>query len=168
MRFVPEFPDYEITEDGRVWSKPRITHHGHNWKGRWLKPWTKRDGHLQVALRKNGKTFHPLVHRLVLETFVGPCPEGMEACHNNGNPSDNRLENLRWDTRQANVKDRDSHGNTFRGERVGTSKLTEAEVKEIRELCQTSNYTQTQIGETYGVSHNQISRIVNNKQWQHF
>ena len=35
------------------------------------------------------------VHRLVLEAFVGPNPPGLECCHNNGDPSDNRVENLR-------------------------------------------------------------------------
>jgi hypothetical protein len=50
------------------------------------------------------------VHRLVLETFVGPCPDGMECCHNNGDPADNRLENLRWDTLSSNAYDRVEHG----------------------------------------------------------
>lgn len=48
---------------------------------------------------------HSYVHRLVLEAFVGPCPPGMEACHWNGIPGDNRLHNLRWDTPSANNAD---------------------------------------------------------------
>ena len=50
------------------------------------------------------------IHRLVLEAFVGPCPEGMETCHNNGVRTDNRLENLRWDTSSANNDDIVKHG----------------------------------------------------------
>jgi len=45
------------------------------------------------------------VHRLVLEAFVGPRPEGYVACHGNDDPTDNRLDNLRWDTRSANTYD---------------------------------------------------------------
>lgn len=49
---------------------------------------------------------HHYVHRLVLETFVGPCPEGMECDHVNRDRSDNRLQNLRW------VTSVDNHRNT--------------------------------------------------------
>lgn len=49
-------------------------------------------------------------HRAVLLAFIGPCLDGMECCHNNGDPLDNRLENLRWDTRQANTIDKINHG----------------------------------------------------------
>lgn len=50
------------------------------------------------------------VHRLVLEAFVGPCPEGMEALHGNAIRNDNRLCNLRWDTKSENSQDRVRHG----------------------------------------------------------
>lgn len=50
------------------------------------------------------------VHQLVLEAFVGPRPEGMEACHWNDVCTDNRLENLRWDTTSANRHDQVRNG----------------------------------------------------------
>lgn len=68
------------------------------------------DKHLRVALCRSGYREDWLVHRLVLVAFVGRPPAGMEGCHNNGVPADNRLGNLRWDTRRANVKDQVSHG----------------------------------------------------------
>ena len=46
----------------------------------------------------------------VLEAFVGPCPPGLEACHGNDVADDNRLENLRWDTRTENQLDRVRNG----------------------------------------------------------
>jgi hypothetical protein len=51
-----------------------------------------------------------LVHRVVLETFVGPCPDGMECCHNDDVKTNNRLDNLRWDTHDANVADKVKNG----------------------------------------------------------
>lgn len=51
-----------------------------------------------------------LLHRMVLEAFVGPCPEGMECLHKNDNPEDNRLVNLRWGTRSENQLDRVKNG----------------------------------------------------------
>lgn len=53
------------------------------------------------------------VHRLVLEAFVGPCPEGMEGCHIDGDGTNNRLDNLRWDTHVGNVKDSIRHGTFY-------------------------------------------------------
>lgn len=49
------------------------------------------------------------VHRLVLITFVGPCPDGMECRHLDGNPSNNRVDNLRWGTKIENSNDRWYH-----------------------------------------------------------
>jgi hypothetical protein len=69
------------------------------------------DGHMTVHLGVDGKKFNRFVHTLVLEAFVGPCPDGMECCHGNGIASDNRLQNLRWDTHAANNADRHAQGN---------------------------------------------------------
>ena len=59
-------------------------------------------GYLRVRVR--GKDYK--VHRLVLETFVGMCPTGMQGDHINRNRQDNRLENLRWVTPQENNRNR--------------------------------------------------------------
>jgi len=50
------------------------------------------------------------VHRLVLEAFIGPAPKGTICCHNDGDPTNNRLENLRWDTHSSNTRDAIRHG----------------------------------------------------------
>ena len=71
-----------------------------------------KSGHLSVVLRK-GSSGQP-VHQLVMKTFVGPVPGGMEVLHNNGNPQDNRLENLRYDTRTQNILDVYRQGGRWR------------------------------------------------------
>lgn len=96
---------YEVSDRGRVRSLDRIVALGRRRKGQFLSPDRGHRGHLQVTLYKNGKRERIFVHRLVLQAFVGACPSGMEACHWNDIPDDNRLENLRWDTPSANRHD---------------------------------------------------------------
>jgi hypothetical protein len=71
-------------------------------------------GYPYVCPWKSGRQQNYYVHRLVLETFVGRCPPGMEACHNDGNPLNSKLENLRWDTRESNMADMNRHGTNNR------------------------------------------------------
>lgn len=65
--------------------------------------------HVQLAATRQKPNRYRAVHRLVLEAFSGPCPEGLEACHNDGNKLNNRLDNLRWDTHRSNCIDRELH-----------------------------------------------------------
>lgn len=104
---------YEVSDHGNVRSLPRLIEGAwgpQRLSGRAMKPTRgNSSGHLRVALSRNGITEHVWVHRLVLGAFVGPCPAGMETCHANGIPFDNRLANLRWDSRSANSKDSVRH-----------------------------------------------------------
>jgi hypothetical protein len=65
-------------------------------------------GRLMVEL---GRGNYRLVHRLVLEAFVGPCPEGQEGLHWDDDPLNNRLTNLRWGTSSENKHDSVRNGN---------------------------------------------------------
>lgn len=69
-------------------------------------------GHLNVCLYylAPDQKVNARIHSLVLEAFVGPRPDGMEGCHNDGDPANNHLANLRWDTRAANNQDTLRHG----------------------------------------------------------
>lgn len=51
-----------------------------------------------------------LVHRLVMMAFIGPCPDGMEVRHLDGDPTNNNLDNLRYGTRPQNQEDAVRHG----------------------------------------------------------
>ena len=111
---------YQASNLGNIRSKDRIVEKfsyfankivQQKYKGKLLNP-TKSNklGHLSVHLGSNKQKWTLSVHRLILETFVGQCPDGMECCHNNGIANDNRIENLRWDTHENNNKDRKRHG----------------------------------------------------------
>jgi hypothetical protein len=99
---VPSHEDtYEVSDQGRV----------RNWRtGRVLVPTPNWAGYLCVRLAKDGKPHAHRVHRLVLTAFVGPCPDGMETRHLNGDRADNRLVNLAWSTHSANMRDLRRHG----------------------------------------------------------
>lgn len=120
-------------------------------------------GHLRAQL---GKGRHQLVHRLVLTAFVGPCPDGMEACHNNGSPTDNRLCNLRWDTRRANQADKVLHGRSLRGDRNPLAKLQPSDIRRIRDLSR-EGVTGREIARRLNVTPANVSSILKGKTWNH-
>lgn len=103
---------YRVSDRGNVWSC--LTNKLFN-------PQLTAKGKLQVTLlpdsgKADRRTY--LVHRLVLEAFVGPCPEGMVACHWNDLGTDNRLENLRWDTPSANEYDKVRNGRSVQANKT--------------------------------------------------
>ena len=177
MKPIPGCPGYFATEDGRIWSAPRYDAIGHQQGGRWLKPLpNNKMGHCVVHLYVGGRRATRAIHRLVLETFVGPCPAGMEACHNNGDPTDNRLENLRWDTHSNNAKDAVQHGTSgflnpdyprLRGESNGMAKLNEAQVRLIEFSVLKNGCTRKSVAAIFGVSSSLVKQIASHKIWRH-
>ncbi len=96
---------YEVSSTGRVRSLARVDSYGRRRKEKLLSPRRAISGHLFVALYGDDGRRGFGVHHLVLLAFVGPRPEGLEACHGNDVPDDNNLSTLRWDTRSANCLD---------------------------------------------------------------
>ena len=148
-REVPGHPNYRVSSEGRVRGPRRI-----------LKP--KIDaGYRRVRLGRTGG--HHLVHLLVLRAFVGPAPEGMEGCHNDGNAQNNCVENLRWDTRQANKADMRTHGTHQQGEMKPSAKLTDVQARAILE----SSATTKSLAEEYGVHPGTVRKIRARTSWRH-
>ena len=104
-----------------------------------------------------------LVHRIVWETFRGEIPEGLQVRHLNGNPQDNRLDNLALGTAKDNADDRQRHGTVARGERNGNSKLTRDIVKCIRE----TDMSNKEAAALYGVTTKTIYNVKSGKAWGH-
>jgi len=111
---IPGFPGYEVSNEGRVRSY-RARGGGGNSQAWHISSSPQRilragryDGYPFVHLMdQQGKKRTFKVHKLVMLAFVGPAPEGMEVCHNDGSRDNNRLENLRYDTRKGNAADID-------------------------------------------------------------
>lgn len=78
-----------------------------------------------VRMSINGKQIARYVAVLVLESFVSPRPDGMQACHDNGDRFDDRLANLRWDTPSANMRDKAIHGTNVNLNKTHCPKLHE-------------------------------------------
>ncbi len=119
-----------------------------------------------VNLSKNNKAKTYKVHTLVLNAFVGPCPEGMECCHNDGDFTNNYVDNLRWDTHQENQRDMVKHGTTnfMPGEIHPNAKLTVEQVREIRKMYASGEWSQKRLAEHFGVS--SIQSILEGKVWR--
>jgi hypothetical protein len=167
---------YEVSDLGRVRSKARSicvkNPHGdlceRNYAPRVLRASTGRNGYKIVSFTFPGrKRQTSYVHRLVLETFCGAPPDGFEACHNNGRRHDNRLSNLRWDSRSANAMDRHAHGtvNAKRGEEAATAVLTDANVRWIRENA--GHLSFRRMASALGVCHSTVAHAAYGVTWKH-
>lgn len=139
-RDVEGFPGYKVGSDGSVWSCWKQVGHGYGggtysvlgstWHQ--LKPGVARGGYLNVTLCPGRHT--RLIHHLVLEAFVGPRPAGMDACHDpSPDRADNRLSNLRWDTKRANQADSARHGTRICGDRHPLAKITDHQAQALRD-----------------------------------
>jgi hypothetical protein len=110
---LPGCPGYEASNLGRIRSIDRIIFEKRllqfvpiRRRGRVLKlSVNPHGGHLQVNLAN--KTYR--VPGLVMRAFVGECPPGLEVCHGDGDETNNRLDNMRYDTRLSNHADRKKH-----------------------------------------------------------
>ena len=106
------------------------------------------------------------VHRLVCEAFHGPRPgPKYEVCHNDGNPQNNKAANLRWDTRKANVADAIEHGTWVHAEKVGSAKLTNAQVIELRRLA-ASGVLRRELAQRYGIGRHAVREIIIGRAWR--
>jgi hypothetical protein len=132
---------------------------------RQLRPYKRKDGYLQVALRKDGKYHGFLVHRLVLEAFVESCPEGMECLHRDGDKSNNHVSNLSWGTRQSNMDDSKRLNTVAHGEKNFNAKLTAKQVLLIVKMLKTGK-SQTEIGREFGVCNGTIHLIAKGVNWR--
>lgn len=107
-----------------------------------------------------------LASRYVCEIVHGAAPTPQhEAAHSCGNGHKGCVNpnHLSWKTPKDNTADKFRHGTVARGEQIVASKLTEAQVKEIRSLKGVKN--QYELAEQFGVRQQTISRIHSRARW---
>ena len=147
---------YDVSNIGRVRSKTRsiirIDGTPLTTQGRILKPGVEKSGHLRFfASTGHGKTKRVAIHRAVLAAFAGPCPQGCEVRHLDGNPANNLLENLSYGTRAENIADAKRHGTFPIHKKRPGAKLTEADAIAIASSHESPGYLASQYGVVVGV-----------------
>jgi len=170
---IEGFPAYRVTPDGQVWSAWKRANTLGNGKGyvigetfKLMKQGQNQYGHKQVGLNKgDGYQHRRLVHRLVLEAFIGPCPWGMQCRHDDGNPANNFLMNLLWGTPRENQLDRKRHGTSMEGETHPGARFSEQQILEmIAELD--AGARQVDVARKYGTYQGYVSKIYRRKNWK--
>lgn len=164
--------NYEVSNDGCVRSKDKYVEKfsflcGKNvkqfYQGKELKRTPSREGYLYVRVGHKRKKYSFQVGRLVLMAFCGMPKDGDECCHNDGNPSNNNVDNLRWDSHLNNNKDKVKHGTYKTGENHHFSKH-HSFVKEAISL----NLIDKKTALLLGVSNTHYYRLKKNKHEANF
>lgn len=136
-RQIPDYPNYYVSNDGRVWSaiSKKI-----------LKPQKDVKGYLRAEIRKDGKRSTIGIHRLVALAFI-PNPNNYETVdHIDFNKGNNRIENLRWMDFDENTK-----------RQKNTQKVKCVETEEIFN-------SQNDAAKRFGINQGGISAVISGRQ----
>lgn len=161
---IEEFPKYSVSNLGRIRKdvKPIQT------AGGILNPRPNEKGYSVIRLIRDKKRYGLKVSRLVAKAFLEPDPFRPEVNHKNTIKSDNRASNLEWATRLENMRHAQRTLKPWqeRGMDRYCAKLTDDDVRKIRTLLSDGMF-QRSIGELYGISQGQVSRIKLGTSWRH-
>ena len=166
---------YQVSDLGRVKALPRTFVTRNKW-GEMVKHIPERikklnltsgNNYLAVTLTHKGRIGRGLVHRLVCEAFHGPAPSPHHHCaHADGDPLNNRADNLRWATPRENAEDTRQHGRMRLGENSNLAKLAPDQVRAIRARADAGEAIKSLAAE-YGLTREGVSAIVKRKNWRH-
>lgn len=174
---IPGYKYYEASSHGRVRSVDRTRPNG-RWPGKtqrvagkMLKQISTSQKYLVVGVytgeNRNGyKTRTIRIHVLVAKAFLGPRPEKNQIAHLNGDPTDNRLENLKYCTPKENESHKYTHGTRGLGELATNNKLTNKCVLKIREMA-SQKIPHKQIAKKFKISEKYVGEVFNRRKWTH-
>lgn len=158
---------YEVSSMGRVKSLARTCKlTGRTVSERVLKSLLSGNGYAQVCLWKDGVSKRVLVHRVVMEAFVGPCPEDLIVLHGPRGKHDNTLESLSYGTRSKNAKeDKIRDGTHIYGSRTYNAIMNETIVAEMIHLKR-HGWTYKDLSAYYKIKHRTIKAAVTGMTWK--
>lgn len=152
--------DYAVTKSGRVFSRRKHTFN--RWPGAWREKSYNvgAGGYIFTFIRPKSIG----VHRLIASAFLGERPNGHHVRHLDGNKLNNHLPNIAYGTPTQNKQDSIKHGTWARGSKCHTAKLTEWNVRVVREMF-ASGYPRFSIAKKFNVHRDLIGNIVRGKTW---
>ena len=169
---------YFVSTMGRI----ATSNHRNKGKLKLMTPAKDNKGYLRTVFVINGKNRTIKVHREIAKAFIENPNSLKTVNHKNFIKTDNRLENLEWMSFSENYKhawDNGRRGNVWKkgetqhlnclriGENNGCSKLTDIQVKEIRQKFIPRKYTREMLAKEYGVKASTIKDVVLRKSWNH-
>lgn len=126
-----------------------------------------RLGYVQIGFSYKSKKMAKLVHRLVAEAWIGPCPKTYQVNHKDGNKLNNTIENLEYVTPSENDKHAYKTGlKNAKGSKNGRSKLTEEDVLEIRRLRK-QHVSLENIAKLFDITKHHCQAIICREYWTH-
>ena len=123
-------------------------------------------GYPRVTLTAAGRRQRVFVHRLIAETFLGPCPEGLEVAHLNGDRRDSRLSNLRYVTRSENHRHKIDHGTMSMGDSHPNRSICETKARQIGERPREVTSC-NRVAREFGTMPGVVSQIATGRNWRH-
>lgn len=152
---IAGYPDYEVSDAGMVRRKGGFS----------PEPgYPIRAGYMVINLKRDGKWKTHSVHRLVTDAFLGPCPEGMERNHIDGNRANNRLDNLEFVTPSENILGAVRRGH--RGENRWNAVLTDDLVRTIRQM-RGEGKTVSAICRELNLNQSAVAHVAAGRSWKH-
>lgn len=159
---LPECTSYEVSSFGSV----RRVKPGRGTRAmRQINPSKDAGGRMVFNISVNGNRKQIKLHRAVAQAFFGPCPDGCEVAHLDGNQKNNAVSNLAYVTPKENNRHKVAHGTQPVGEKIWCSKLKPDEVIAIRAQYPSLSYAK--LAKKYNVSTGSIVQVVKRKSWKH-
>lgn len=163
------FHNFEPRQIERFWSKvdksPGLGPHGDCWE--WTAGQKNKEGYGGFYIKQIDNTIncHKFVFLVVHNFGLNDLDDGIVIRHKCNNPRCVRPERLLMGSHKDNSQDMVRAGNSLKGERNRRAKLTEAQVKEIRQLWNEGEINATRLAERFDIGITGITGIIDNKTW---
>lgn len=171
-RAIPGYGNhYEASSLGRIRSRSRAVEKKHSsgkimvqqYPGRILNTKPGKDGYIIIHISVSGVKSNERVHRLILMAFQRMPTYGEFGLHKDGDPSNNKPNNLYWGDHDQNMEDRKRHGNYP----IGSDHPMAVVTPEIVMAVRSSTETGKSLAAQFGIGQSTISRIRRRQSWDH-